>query len=84
MITRYTCCECYSNFYTMDSFDKHSNECKIKSADTIVGKTIKKMTWCNDGKTGIIIKLETYDGYVLSYSLGFDGDLIYLSTKDAG
>jgi hypothetical protein len=52
--------------------------------DPINGKTIKKMSWSNDGMTGTRIYFETDDGYVLTYLLGFKGDLKYLYTKDAG
>lgn len=52
--------------------------------DHINGKTIKKMSWSNDGMTGTKIYFETDDGYVLTYLLGFKGDLKYLYTKDAG
>ena len=50
----------------------------------INGKTIEKMSWSNDGMTGTRIYFETDDGYVLTYLLGFKGDLKYLRTKDAG
>jgi len=52
--------------------------------DPLKGKTIKKMSWSNDGMTGTKIYFETDDGYVLTYLLGFKGDLKYLYTKDAG
>jgi len=52
--------------------------------DPINGKIIKKMSWSNDGMTGTRIYFETDDGYVLTYLLGFKGDLKYLHKKDAG
>lgn len=48
------------------------------------GKTIKKITWHHDDVHGAIIKISTDDGYDLRYSLGFNGELIYLNTKDSG
>ena len=42
------------------------------------------MSWSNDGMTGTRIYFETDDGYVLTYLLGFKGDLKYLHKKDAG
>lgn len=52
--------------------------------DPLNGKLIKKMTWTNDGFTGIKIKIQTEDGYDFTYLLGFNGDLVYLNTKDSG
>ncbi len=52
-----------------------------KPCDQINGKTIKKISWSNDGFTGIKINFETEDGYILTYSLEFDGSLKYLNTK---
>lgn len=48
------------------------------------GKKIKKLTWSNDGSSGIKVHMETECAYILTYCLGFKGDLIYLHTKDAG
>lgn len=60
------------------------NSSEENNPDPINGKTIKKMSWSNDGMTGTRIYFETDDGYVLTYLLGFKGDLKYLHTKDAG
>lgn len=47
-------------------------------------KIITKMSWSNDGQSGIKVHFETKDGYVLTYLLGFHGDLKYLHTRDMG
>jgi|VirMetMinimDraft_7_1064189.scaffolds.fasta_scaffold85652_2 hypothetical protein len=60
------------------------NSSEENNPDPINGKTIKKMSWSNDGMTGTRIYFETDDGYVLTYLLGFKGDLKYLHKKDAG
>lgn len=60
------------------------NSSEENNTDPLNGKTIKKMLWSNDGMTGIKVNFETDDGYILTYLLGFKGDLKYLYTKDAG
>ena len=63
---------------------KQMNSSEENNPDMLSGKTIKKMSWSNDGMTGTRVYFETDDGYVLTYLLGFKGDLKYLYTKDAG
>jgi len=48
------------------------------------GKTIKKITGHYSDIQGITINISTDDGYDLRYSLGLNGELIYLDTKDSG
>lgn len=57
---------------------------EIEKIDPITEKKIEKMSWTNDGFTGIKVHFETDDGYMLTYLLGFNGDLKHLYTRDAG
>ena len=57
---------------------------KNNATEPLNGKVITKISWSNDGSTGIKVHFETDDGYVITYLLGFWGDLVHEHTRYLG